>query len=70
MVHQHVAFFDYIENIVGTVELRHGRRRIFRRTQLVKALQSVYLHQKSQVKRSVDFKNVLLTHGKLAAQNL
>ena len=58
------------KNIIVIHKSRNRLRRIRRRFQLIKAVHSVHFHQKRQIQRTVNFINIIISHGKLPFQDL
>ena len=58
MMKEYIALTDHLKNILVILKLWYRSRRIFRALVLVKAVQSIYLHQHGKIQRSVDTVNI------------
>ena len=69
MVKQDIALPDIGEYIVFIHKGRHGLGHIPGCLEEFKAFQSIHLHEKRQVQRAVDFKNILAVYGQFPADD-
>ena len=70
MMHQDIPFTDCLENICTPIQFWHWLRSIFRCLISIKSIQSIHLHQESQIQRSANPVYAIFFDCKLFFQDL
>ena len=70
MMKENIALSDICKNVVLIHQRRYGLRLMRHGFEIFKSGQTIHLHEKGQIQRTVYIKNILAADGQLLLQNL